>query len=245
MNANGERVEIPTSDGAMGAHVSRPQAVGPFPAVMVLMEAFGLNAHIRSVADRIAREGYVAVAPDLYHRSPDGVAEYSDLPRALTLMSQLDDRKIVADLAATMRWLEAQPDVRADRVGVTGFCMGGRAAFLAACHLPVRAAAPFYGGGIGRVSVPSERTPHAPIEDAAKIEAEMILFYGDRDAFIPMEEVELVRDRLGKLGKRAQVVVYPGADHGFFCNERPSYHEAAAQDSWRKLLRLLETQLKS
>ena len=243
MNAKGEMVEILTGDGTMPAWAVRPEGAGPFPAVIVVQEAFGLNGHIKGVADRLAREGYRAVAPDLYYRSADRVAGYDDLPKAIGLMSALDDRKIVADVRAVMDWIEAQPGTRQGRIGSTGFCMGGRVSFLAACHLPVAAAAPFYGGGIGRVMMPSERTPHAPIEDAAGIRAPLLLFYGDKDAFIPPEEVALVKERLASLGKQAQVVVYPGADHGFFCEERPSFHEAAAQDSWRKLLNFLDKNL--
>jgi len=245
MNAKGEVVEIEAPGGRMPAWVVRPQGGGPFPAVIVVQEAFGLNDHIRSVADRIAREGYLAVAPDLYYRSADRVAGYDELPKAIGLMSQLDDREIVADVQAVLTWIEAQPGVRRGKVGITGFCMGGRISFLAACHLPVAAAAPFYGGGIGRVMMPSERTPHAPIEDAAGIRAPLLLFYGDRDAFIPPEEVALVKERLEKLGKEARVIVYPGADHGFFCEERPSFHEPAAQDSWRKLLSFFDKNLAS
>ncbi|MFM7143125.1 MAG: dienelactone hydrolase family protein [Alphaproteobacteria bacterium] len=245
MNAKGEMVEIPAPNGSMPAWVFRPQGEGPFPVVIVMKEAFGLNGHIRSVAERIAREGYLTIAPDLYYRASDRVAEYHELPKAIGLMMQLDDRKIVEDVRAVMAWAEAQPGVTRGKVGITGFCMGGRVSFLAACHLPIAAAAPFYGGGIGRVMMPSEGTPHAPIEDAAGIRAPLLMFYGDQDAFIPPEEVALVKDRLEKLGKEARVIVYPGADHGFFCDERPSFHEAAAQDSWRKLLSFFDKHLAS
>lgn len=245
MNAKAEMVEIPAPDGPMPAFAVRPEGDGPFPGVIVVMEAFGLNDHVKSVAERIAREGYVVVAPDVYYRSPDRVAGYHELPKAIGLMSQLDDRKLVADVRAVMDWIEARPGVRKGRIGITGFCMGGRIAFLAACHLPVAAAASFYGGGIGHVRMPSERTPHAPIEDAAGIRAPLLIFYGDADAFVPPEEVALVKERLEKLGKEARVIVYPGADHGFFCDERSSYHEAAAQDSWRKLLSFFDKHLAS
>jgi carboxymethylenebutenolidase len=244
MNAKTERVEIRASDGQMPAYVARPEGAGPFPGVIVVMEAFGLNRHIESVTERIAREGYIAIAPDLYYRAADRVAEYSDLPKAIGLMSQLDDKKIVADVRATMAWLDGQPGIAKGRIGITGFCMGGRVSFLSACHLPILAAAPFYGGGIGRVMMPSERTPHPPIDDAAGVTGALLVFYGDKDAFIPPDEVALVKERLAKLGKDAEVIVYPGADHGFFCNERPSYHEAAAQDSWRRLLRFFEKHLR-
>jgi carboxymethylenebutenolidase len=227
----------------MPAYVARPEGSGPFPGIVVVMEAFGLNAHIKSVAERIAREGYIAIAPDLYYRAADRVAGYGDLQKAIGLMMQLDDAKIVADIRATIGWLEAQPAIARGKIGMTGFCMGGRVSFLSACHLPIRAAAPFYGGGIGRVMMPSERTRHAPIEDAAGITGSLLVFYGDKDGFIPPEEVALVKERLASLGKDAEVIVYPGADHGFFCDERPSYHEAAAQDSWRRLLRFFEKHL--
>ena len=154
MNAKGEMAEIPAPDGPMPAWVVRPQGEGPHPAVIVVKEAFGLNDHIRSVAERIAREGYLTVAPDLYYRSADRVAGYHELPKAIGLMSQLDDRKIVADVRAVMDWIEAQPGVRKGKVGITGFCMGGRISFLAACHLPVAAAAPFYGGAAKPEDVP-------------------------------------------------------------------------------------------
>jgi carboxymethylenebutenolidase len=243
MNATGERVEIEASDGRMPAYAVRPDGAGPFPGVIVVMEAFGLNRHIESVAERIAREGYLVLAPDLYYRAADRLAGYDELPKAIGLMAQLDDRKIVEDVRAAMQWLERQPGIAAGRIGITGFCMGGRVSFLAACHLPLRAAAPFYGGGIGRVMMPSERTPHPPLDDAAGISGAMLVFYGDRDAFIPPDEVAAVKRRLAELGKDAEVVVYPGADHGFFCDERPSYHEAAAQDAWKRLLRFFEKHL--
>jgi carboxymethylenebutenolidase len=245
MDVKGQMVEIDAPDGRMPAYVARPAGTGPFPAVIVIMEAFGLNEHIKNVTQRIAREGYVAIAPDMYYRSPDRVAAYTDLPKALQLMGSLSDAKIVEDVRSVLNWLKADPTVRGDRIGMTGFCMGGRITFLAACHLPIQAAAPFYGGGIGRTMQQSERTPHPPIDDAAGISCPVLLFYGEKDAFIPLDEVELVKERLKKLGKQAEVVVYPGADHGFFCDERPSYHEPAAQDAWKRMLKLFDTHLRA
>ena len=246
MNVQGKMVEVRTADGAMPVHLVTPAGEGPFPGVIVVMEAFGLNQHIKDVAERIAREGYVVAAPDLYYRAAgDRVCAYTELPRAIQLMMDLPGYdRIVADVRATMDLLEAQPATEQGRIGMTGFCMGGFVTFLAACHLPIRAAAPFYGGGIGRNMMPSERRPHPPIDDAAGISGSMLVFYGDQDGFIPPEEVALVQQRLAALGKDAQVIVYPGADHGFFCEERPSYHEAAAQDSWKRLLRLFDTKLR-
>lgn len=246
MDVQGEMVEIRTGDGVMPAYRSQPVGEGPFPGVIVVMEAFGLNGHIKEVADRIAREGYVTIAPDLYYRHPgERVCAYSELQRAIGLMMELPGYDaIVGDVRATIDHLEALPSVKRGAIGMTGFCMGGFITFLAACRLPLRAAAPFYGGGIGRNMMPSERRPHPPIEEAQGIGAKMVVFYGEKDAFIPPDEVALVKERLAALGKDAEVIVYPGADHGFFCEERPSYHAAAAQDAWKRLLRLFETTLK-
>ena len=225
MRVMSESIEIETSDGRMGAHLARPaDGDGPFPAVVVVMEAFGLNRHIKGVAERIAAEGYVALAPDVYYREPDRVAEYGDLPKALALMGKLRDADVLADMRAVLDHLGSRPDVRPGAIGMTGFCMGGRISFLCATALPLKAAVCFYGGGIGGL-----------LDRAGGISCPIVLLFGERDGFIPLSEVEAIRERLAELGKQAEVVVYPGADHGFFCDERPSYHEEAARDAWRRL----------
>ena len=248
MNVQGRMVDVKTADGTMPVHLVVPEGEGPFAGVIVAMEAFGLNDHIKGVAGRIAREGYVVAAPDFYYRAPgDRVVGYDQLPRAIELMMELPGYDaLAADVRAAIDLVEARPETDRGRIGMTGFCMGGFLTFLAACRVPqIRAAAPFYGGGIGRSMLPpSERRPHPPIEEAQGIAAAMVVFYGEKDAFIPPEECSLVKERLAQLGKDADVIVYPGADHGFFCEERPSYHEAAAQDSWRRLLRLFDTKLR-
>jgi carboxymethylenebutenolidase len=226
------RVAIPTPEGRMGGHLAKPEGAGPWPAVVVAMEAFGLNRHIADVADRIAAEGYVTLAPDFYYREADGLADYADLPKAIGLMRKLDDARILADVQAALDFLRGSPEVRGDRIGMTGFCMGGRITFLAACRLSIQAAAPFYGGRIAGL-----------LGGAAGISCPMVLFFGEQDAFLPLAEVDEIRARLAEVGASAEVVVYPGADHGFFCEERPSYQEAAARDSWRRLRDLFATHL--
>src|SRR5262249_5247513 len=159
-------------------------------------------------------EGYVALAPDVYYREKDNVVGYDNLPGALRLMGSLADDKIVKDVEAVLGYLKAQDAVRADRIGITGFCMGGLVSFLTACeNRDVRAAAPFYGGGIGGL-----------LGRADKIACPLLLFFGDQDPFIPNEEVERIRAKLADLRKTAEVKVYAGAQHGFFCDERSSYH---------------------
>jgi carboxymethylenebutenolidase len=228
-------VKVKAADGDMPAFLARPTGPGKYPAVIVVMEAFGLNNHIKDVASRIAAEGYVALAPDMYYREPNAVVGYDQLPEAIRLMTSLRDDTIVADMAATVTYLQSQDFVRSDRIGVTGFCMGGRISFLTACKISgIKAAAPFYGGGIGGL-----------LEQAPKITCPLLLFFGDQDPFIPNEEVTTIKSTLAKLNKTAEVVVYPGAPHGFFCNERDSYRPDAAKDAWERLKAFFKKHLAS
>ncbi len=220
MSASGERIDV----GGMPAYLARPSGNGPWPAVVVVQEAFGLNDHIKDVGRRVAGEGYVTLAPDLFYRGGKGrTARYDDLPTALGLMGALRDDEIVADVKSAVDHLEKQPGVRKARVGITGFCMGGRVSFLAACALPDRiaASAPFYGGGL-------------PIDRTATLRAPVLAFFGADDPFIPLDQVEKLRTEAQRLGKQVEIVVYPGAPHGFFCNERDSYRPDAAADAWAK-----------
>jgi len=239
-------VQILTVDGSMSAFAARPPAAGNYPAIIVVQEAFGLNAHIKDVAARLAREGYATLAPDLYYREKDAVVGYDNLPDAIRLMMSLWDDKVVKDMGAAISYLQHQPSVRGDRIGVTGFCMGGRVAFLTACLNPaVKAAAPFYGGGIGSVMQRGERTPKAPLEYADKLTAPLLLFFGENDSFIPLDEVGGIKARLAELKKTAETVVCPGAPHGFFCDERDSYRADAAKDAWTRLLKFFAQHLKA
>lgn len=235
MEISSSMVKVKAADGDMPALLARPTAPGKHPAVVVVMEAFGLNDHIKDVAKRIAAEGYVVLAPDMYYREPNNVVGYDQLPDAIRLMTSLRDDKIVADMAAAVTYLQSQDFVRGDRIGVTGFCMGGRISFLTACkNADIKAAAPFYGGGIGGL-----------LDQAPKITCPMLLFFGDQDPFIPNEEVEKIKSTLATLKKSAEVVVYPGAPHGFFCNERDSHRADAAQNAWERLKTFFAKHLKS
>ncbi|HJQ83351.1 MAG TPA: dienelactone hydrolase family protein [Candidatus Binatia bacterium] len=228
-----ETIEIPASGGTMPIYVARQAGTARAPAVLVIQEAFGLNGHIEDVTRRIAAEGYIAVAPDLYWRGGKGrTVGYDELPAAIGLMQSLKDPEIVSDVGAAVAWLERQSTVRADRIGITGFCMGGRVSFLAACELPdkIKASAPFYGGGI-------------PVDKTAKLRCPVLAFFGEKDAFIPLDSVEQLKAEAKKHGKQVEVVVYPGADHGFFCNERASYQKAAAEDAWSRLKAFLARHL--
>jgi dienelactone hydrolase len=228
MEIRTEMDSLPTADGLMPAYVCRPAGGGSHAAVIVVMEAFGLNAHIKDVAERIAREGYVTIAPDLFYRFGSPIVPYEDVPRALGYIQKFDDAVLMAELGVVIQHLKGRPDVRSDRIGITGFCVGGRIAFLTACRHPaaIKVAVPFYGGGI------AADTPTAPINLADRIQCPILSFFGETDKMIPMEQVRRVDETLKRLKKTAEVKVYKGAGHGFFCNDRASYDAGAAQNAW-------------
>ena len=182
MEVTGSVLQLNTPDGKMEAYQARPKDGSSYPGIVVLMEAFGLNDHIKKVTERIAQEGYVAVAPDLYHREGERVVPYSDLQKAIGTMNRLQDPKVMDDVGAAIAHLKSQSNVKAESIGVTGFCMGGRFTYLSAAHhhKDIKAAVVFYGGGIpmGRPS---------PLSRTGEITCPMTLFFGGKDPLIPME----------------------------------------------------------
>ena len=239
-----ERVEIPLEGGGtMGGYLARPAEGGPHPGVVVFMEIFGINAHIRDVTERVAREGHVAIAPDFFHRTGPGIElGYDDdgMARGMELLHQLVADEMIADARAAVAFLRGRDDTT-DKVGAMGFCIGGHMTYLAAAEADVDAAASFYGGGIaapqGLGGGPStvSRTP--------KIRGRILCLFGEKDSFIPLAEVDAIRQALGKGGVRHDVVVYPGADHGFFCDQRGTYQQSAARDAWERVKRLFREEL--
>ncbi len=223
-------LQLDTPDGKMEAYEARPKDGGARPAVIVLMEAFGLNSHIKSVTERVAQEGYVAIAPDLFHRESEGLVPYSDLKKAVGNMMKLQDPKIMEDVGAALSHLKSQSYVNAGAIGVTGFCMGGRFTYLTAAHhnKDIKAAVVFYGGGIP-LGKPS------PLERTSEINCPMTLFFGGKDAFIPQEQVEQIKTALTDNKKDFSLKVYPEPGHGFCCDDREqSYHAESAKDAWDK-----------
>lgn len=222
-------VQLKTPDGTMEAYQSRPKDGGPHPAIVVLMEAFGVNGHIKGVVDRIAQEGYAAIAPDLYHRESERLVPYQDMQKAIGLMNRLQDPKVMADVGAALSHLKSDKSVKATAIGVTGFCMGGRFTYLTAAHYnkDIKAAVVFYGGAIPQ-GKPS------PLSRTAEIQCPMQLFFGDQDRLIPAADVDQIKKTLSDNKKKFNLNVYPGAGHGFFCDERGGYNADAAKDAWEK-----------
>ena len=245
MEITTERVSIPLAEGGtLGGYLARPSAGGPRPAVLVYMEIFGVNPHIRDVTERVAREGYVALAPDYFHRSAPGVEYGYDndgLAAGMKLLGGLRADEMIADAKAAIGWLRARRDVRGDRIGAMGFCIGGHMTYLTACETDVRAAASFYGGGIAAPAGPGGAP--STLGRTGKIRGKIACFFGGKDAYIPQDQVEAIRSALTKQGVRHDVVVYPDADHGFFCDPRASYQKAAADDAWARVKQLFHDEL--
>lgn len=247
MEIASERVTIEVEGGGrMPAYLVRPAAGGPHPAVIVWMEIFGVNAHIRDVAERVAREGYVALAPNFFHRTAPAIElGYDDagLAAGIGELHKLKADQMIADARAALAFLRARPDVRGDRIGAMGFCIGGHMTYLTAAETDIAAAASFYGGGIAAPQGLGGGL--SPIQRTASIRGRLLGLFGAKDAMIPLPQVDAIRKALGDAGTRHEVVVYDGADHGFFCDRRATYHEASAADAWERVKRLFAEALKS
>ena len=206
MEVVSSEISVRTGAEQMPAHLARPASGGPYPALVVVMEAFGLNDQIRRITNQFASEGFVAIAPNLYFRQPNNVVGYNDLPGAFRLMGSVNDDQVVVDMGASIDHLKVLKEVK-PAFGTAGFCMGGRIAFLTACrNSAIRATAPYYGGGIVKSRQPGAK---APIDYVAGLNGPVLAFFGGKDAFIPITEVDEFRDALKKAGKPAEVVFYP------------------------------------
>jgi len=240
MDVASTTAQLNTPDGKMDAYVAQPKGAGSYPGIVVVQEAFGVNDHIKKVTERIAAEGYVAIAPDIYHRETERIIPYAEMPKAIAAMQRVVDTKAMADVGAAIAHLKAQSNVNAGAIGVTGFCMGGRLTYLAAAHhaKDLKCAVPFYGGGIP-MGNPS------PLARTKEIKAPMYLFFGAKDQLIPKDQVDQIRAELTTNNVPFQMEVYPDAGHGFFCDDRAmSYNTGAAKDAWEKTKAFLVQHLK-
>ena len=228
-----EKITLPVADGSeMDAYVSRPEGSGPAPGLIVLQEAFGVNGHIRNVADRFAEQGYLTIAPELFHRTARGFeGDYNNFNSVTPHMRAMTLEGTEADLRAAFAWLKNQKMVQSDNISSVGYCMGGRVSFLANAIFPLRAAASYYGGGIAP----------ALLDKAAWLHAPMLFFWGEMDKHIPPEQRAAITDALKAAGKRYVNVEFSDAGHGFNCDERSSFQPIASRQSWTLLLEFLKS----
>jgi carboxymethylenebutenolidase len=230
-------VQVSNGDLLIDAYLARPKGSGTFPAVIVFQEIFGINAHIRDVTERIAKEGYVAIAPALFQRQAPGFETgytSDDIAIGRTYKTQTNVAELIGDTQATLQYLRSLPHVKPQSIGSIGFCFGGHVAYLAATLPDIKATASFYGAGIATLT-PGGGPPTITLTD--KIQGTVYAFFGDRDASIPAAEVEQISNALSISQIPHQIFHYP-ADHGFFCDQRRSYDPKSAADAWTQVLRL-------
>ncbi|MSP59123.1 MAG: dienelactone hydrolase family protein [Myxococcales bacterium] len=245
MKTVSERVTIDVGGRAMGGYLAHPVTDGPrrFPAVLVFQEIFGVNAHIRSIVDRVAAEGYVALAPDYFHRTAPGIElgyDEEGMQKGMTLIPQLQAAEVIADANAAIAAFGHRDDVRADRIGAIGFCIGGHVAYLVASTGCLRATASFYGGGIATGGLGEKA---ATVDRSEGIKGKILLFFGGDDHFIDERQVDTIRQTLYKHSTRNEIFTYPNAGHGFFCDARGSYNKLAHDDAWRRVKKLFLDEL--
>jgi carboxymethylenebutenolidase len=231
-------VKIYNGDLQIAAYLAQPEGEGPFPAVVVIQEIFGVNAHIRDVTERIAKQGYVAIAPAIYQRlAPDFETGYTAeaVQVGRRYKEQTEVSELLGDIQAAIDYLKAQPFVKADATGCIGFCFGGHVAYLAATLPDIKATASFYGAGI-TYWTPGGGEP--TITRTKDITGTIYVFFGTSDASIPAEQVDQIEAELLKHQIPHRVFRYTGADHGFFCDQRASYSPEAAADAWKQVLQL-------
>lgn len=226
-------VKIPVADGEISAYRAMPATGGSFPIVMVVQEIFGVHEHMKDICRRFAKLGYLAVAPELYARQGD-VSKIPDIQEIFTkVVSKVPDAQVMSDLDAAADWAGKSGKGDVNRLGITGFCWGGRIVWLYAAHSPrLKAGVAWYGRLIGEAT---DRTPQHPIDLAAKLKAPVLGLYGGADPSIPMETIERMRKALKAAGSPSQIVVYPDTPHGFHADYRSSYRKEQAQDGWKRL----------
>jgi carboxymethylenebutenolidase len=226
--------KVGVHDGEIPAYYARPKGTGPFPTVLVVQEIFGVHEHIKDVCRRFGKEGYLAVAPALYAREGD-VATMSDINQILSqVVAKVPDAQVMQDLDATAAWAKAEGRGDTSRLGITGFCWGGRFVWLYAEHSPeLKAGVAWYGRLAGDTD---PLRPKNPIDLVDQLKAPVLGLYGGKDQGIPVASVERMREAVRQAGKTAELQVYPEADHGFHADYRRSYDEPAAKDGWARCL---------
>ncbi len=229
-------VMIPVGDFRMPAYRAAPTGKANAPVVLVISEIFGVHEYIADVARRFARAGYFAIAPELFVRQGDASA-YGEVGKLIAeVVSKVPDAQVMRDLDHAVAWAAGQ-GADARKVGVTGFCWGGRITWLYAAHSPaVQAGVAWYGRLVGQKST---LTPQHPVDVAAGLHAPVLGLYGEKDTGIPLDTVEQMKVALAggsAAAKKSEFVVYPDAPHAFHADYRPSYRQANAEDGWRRCL---------
>ncbi len=238
-------IKVPVTDGSIPAYRAAPDGKTGLPVVLVVQEIFGVHEYIKDVCRRLAKEGYMAIAPELYSRQGDP-ARYTEVSRLMSeVVSKVPDAQVLGDLDATVAWATKNGG-NGERLGITGFCWGGRIVWLYTAHNPkVKTGVAWYGRLVGDTDA---LHPAQPIDIAAKLNGPVLGLYGGQDSGITQDSIDAMKQALAKGDDAAQAstfVVYPDAGHAFHADYRPSYRADAAKDGWSRALQWLDKPLKS
>jgi carboxymethylenebutenolidase len=232
---NHEFNTVPVADGSeIDIYVAFPEGPGDYPALFVLQEGFGVNHHIRNMAERFCKEGYAVVSPDLFHRTARRLqGSYTDFSTIMPHFQAITREGLTADLKASYDWLQQQDNIVKDKIGSVGFCLGGRVSFLANAILPLSAAVSYYGGAVEKLA-----------GEAPNLHGAHLFYWGGQDKHITRENIDTIVNAVREAGKDYTNVTISYADHGFNCDERDSYHPIAAKEAWAHTLSFFENRLK-
>jgi carboxymethylenebutenolidase len=227
-------LNVGTPSGSMPVFVTAPEG-GRHPVVIVLQEAFGVNHHIKDVCHRFAEQGFVALAPEIYHRKGHHITvPYSEREKIMPLLGTLTNDDLISDVRDVISFLPDLPNVDSSKVFTVGFCVGGFASLLCATELPLTGAISFYGGGVVR---PREGFQiHPFLDKLGEVKTPLLLFFGEEDASIPESDRFEIRRVLDENHVPHEMIVFGEADHGFFCDERKTYHAKSSREAWAKTL---------
>jgi carboxymethylenebutenolidase len=226
-------VKIPVQDGSIPGYRAMPDVGGPFPTILVVQEIFGVHEHIKDICRRLAKVGYFAVAPALYAREGD-VVGMTDIKQIMQVVAKVPERQVASDLDATVAWARSTGKADTSKLGIVGFCWGGRQVWLYAAHNPQLKAGVSWYGVLQRPK--NDMTPDNPIDVVQRINAPILGLYGGADPAIPVAQIDEFKSALKAAGKPSEIVVYPDTPHGFNADYRPSYRPQQAKDGWKRML---------
>ncbi len=230
LDAGDAKVAVP--GGELPVYFARPKGVANPPVILVGMEIFGLHEYIKDVARRLAKLGAFAIAPDYYFRTGADLTKMTDFKQIMPIVNAKPDAELVADLDAAVAWAKLQGG-DTSRLGIVGFCRGGRTVWIYAAHSDaLKAGVAFYGS---LVDPANPVWPKSPIELAPEMKAPVLGLYGEADQGIKVAQVEEMKAALKAAGKTAEFKIYPGAPHAFHADYRPSYRQEAAEDAWKQM----------
>lgn len=234
---------VKIGDYSMPVYEARPASGGPAPIILVISEIWGVHEWVKDCTRRFAKQGYYAIAPELFQRE-GGVGHIQDIQQILKIVLAVPRKQVLGDIAAADEWAKKRPGVRADRVGVTGWCWGGSTVYqVAATNPDIKAAVAWYGPPAR--PYPDSPAPVTGFDVAKDIKCPFLGLYGGKDQSPSPDDVKKLEQLLKQHNQNVEVVIYPDAGHGFFADYRPSYDKAASEDAWKRCLALFDKTLRA